>query len=718
MSSANLHGLFSPASLAVIGASRDPQKVGHIVFKNILESGYTGLIFPINPSGEAIEGKKAYNNYGQTPVCPELAIIAVPAAVAVGLLGEVAQRGTKNVVILSAGFKEIGEEGRALEEALLAAAKKYSLTILGPNCLGFVNNALPLNATFGTVAPGSGNLRFISQSGAIATSVFDWSRFTGATFSDFITLGNKSIVDEVDVLRYWLHQAKTKHSLTPKSASVKGLSQYRPIGMYLESITRGQEFLELATQLNRIDPVFVLKPGRSRDAQKAMSSHTGAIASDDAILDAALKNAGIIRCAGAEDWFDIARAFAWENAPQGRNVAIVSNAGGPAVITTDAVTQAGLTMAPLSAQTHKILQEKLPRFAALNNPIDVLGDALADRYKAALTAVLEEKSVDAVVVILTPQVMTQIKETAQVIGELSLAHHKTIVASFMGGTAIEAGEIILNNYRIPSFRFPERAVAALAIMQQWEAHRQMVQEAPSRTVALLRTALQTELTERAQKEHRKVLSNADAQKFVAEAGVPTPPSQLVRSEREAVEAATVYGYPVVLKISSAALLHKTEAGGVIVNVHNEAAVRRAFLTLSKKMLLIRGHHGADAAIEVQKQILDAQEVIVGFKRDPSFGAVCLFGAGGTLAELLTDRNLALLPLDVNRAKKLVEAARVYPLLHGFRGASPYALSALYSCMVQLALLFAANPEIAELEINPIMVTKSGVWAADARIILS
>ena len=443
-----------------MGASRDEKKIGHIVLKNIVNSGFRGQIFPINPKAENIIGMDCYKSYDKLPEIPDLAIISLPVELVLKTLESIAKKGTKNVIVFSAGFKEAGKQGEEMERKLRTAAEKLELNILGPNCLGFASTLSSLNATFSRVGGARGNLRFMSQSGALASGIFDWAKQNNIGFSEFITLGNKAVLNENDILRYWLGRQAEKNEV--------GLSKCQPVGMYLESLDAGKEFLELASKVSAKDPIFILKPGKSKQAQKAIRSHTGSMAGDDAVQDAAFDQAGIIRCEGVEDMFDLAKVFSWENAPRGPKVAVVSNAGGPAVISTDAIEKEGLQLATLSQKTLNKLSKNLPRAASVLNPVDVLGDALADRYQEAIADVLAEKGVDALVVILTPQVMTQIEATADLIGKLSAKYGKPIVCSFMGGNIIDKGEEILNKYKIPSFRFPERAIKALAKMWQWE----------------------------------------------------------------------------------------------------------------------------------------------------------------------------------------------------------------------------------------------------------
>ncbi len=692
----NLAKLFHPASIAIVGASQDPKKIGHIVLKNIFNSGFRGKIFPVNPKVDKIGGLKCYADVKFLPEIPDLAIIAVPAEVALKVLESIGKKGTKNVIVYSSGFKEAGSEGEKMEESLKAIAKKFELNILGPNCLGFVNNARNLNATFSKASRVVGNVNFISQSGALASAIFDWSQKNQIGFSEFITLGNKAVINENDILKYWINK-KEKN---------------KPIGMYLESIADGREFLNLTKEISVHSPIFILKPGQSPGAQRAMRSHTGAMAADDAVQGAALKEAGVIRCDGVEDLFDLMKLFSWSKAPRGPNVAVVSNAGGPAVISADAIKKEGLNLADFSEAARKKLQSKLPPASAVANPVDVLGDALADRYADAMEIVLSENNVDALLVVLTPQVMTEIEETAETIARLSAHHDKPVICSFMGGGLIERGEDVLNAYKIPSFRFPERAIWALARMWEWSVS-QKAKGKRQKFVNERRTPSSLPL----EKGGRQALSLLEANKILESAGIKVPKTKEVKNLEEAESFAQANGWPVVLKISSAKMLHKTEGGGVIVNLDNPGQLKIAFERLEEKIKKARNQKNNLAKIVAQKQVIGGVEVIVGVKRDKNFGNVLLFGAGGILAELIADKNLKLLPLDLKSAKELISKSRVFKLLNGYRGKKPMAIEKLANLMVKLSALAEANNKISEIEINPVIVTEKEAWAVDGRVII-
>lgn len=694
----DLTGLFSPKSLAIIGASENPEKVGSITLKNIILSGFKGKIYPVNPNVSDISGLKFYPNVASLPEVPDLAIVAIPSSVVPTVLEDIGQKGIKNVLVYTAGYKEIGPEGAKLESDLVAIANKYQLNLLGPNCLGFANNDTPVNVTFGKVITNNGSLRLISQSGAIAAALFDWCEATGLGFKDFVTVGNKAVLNENDILKFWSNQQPAP---VPNNA---GLSKLFPIGLYLESITSGPEFIKTAREISLKNPIFMLKPGKSAGALKAMHSHTGAIAGEDNVLDTALKQAGIIRCAELGDFFDIARTFAWENVPSGPKVAVITNAGGPAVLSTDTISSLGLELAEFSQETKQKLSECLPRMASFVNPVDVLGDALADRFGQALEIVLQEKSVQSVVVILTPQLMTQIEKTAEIIGTMSKKYPQPILCSFIGGGVTTSGEKVLNDCRIPSFPFPERAIKTISLMWTWEKWRNsQPQSVTCSDIVLDQTKI------------KKSLSSATD--LIVSAGVPVPESLSTLDITQAQEFVGKVGYPVVLKISSPKLLHKADVGGVITNINSSEEFSVAWNKIGQAIENLSEEVKQDLTIQIQKQIGSGVEVIVGVKNDSVFGPVMLFGAGGKLAELVVDRNLHLLPINADSAKKLISESKVYPLLNGYRGDKPHDVDQLVEIMVRLSLLVETNPEISEVEINPVVVTYNGTFGLDAKVIL-
>lgn len=702
---ADLTSLFTPKSVCIIGASRSPEKVGGIILNNIINSKFTGKVYPVNPNSENINGLSCFPGIEQLPETPDLAIIAIPANIIPDTLKKIAEKGIKNAVVITAGFKEIGPEGEKLEQQLIETANTHKINLLGPNCMGFINNNCPINTTFGQSVTIGGNLRFITQSGAIASSLFDWCESTGLGFKEFITLGNKSVIGENDVLNYFQTQIANDNEINP-------------IGLYLESISDGIKFKEITSNISKKNPVFIIKPGKTKSAAKAMQSHTGAIAGEDSVLDTALTQSGVIRCQTLEDFFDIARAFSWEKAPLGPRVAIISNAGGPAVICADAVENEGLKLAEFDDKTKEDLIRVLPRFASAVNPVDVLGDALADRYASAAEIILQTDQADALVIILTPQVMTQIEKTAELIGGLQ-KYNKPIFCAFMGGSLITQGEKKLNELKIPVFRFPERAISAIGTMWRWKKfidEQKNVETAESPMISINKEETEKILST-AKQENRKALDNLEADAILTGAGITTPVTKYVTSIKEAKDFAEEHSWPVVLKFSSPHLLHKKDIGGVVTDISNNWQLEIVWDSLCRKIDTMSSEDKAHIKIQIQKDILSGVEVIIGAKRDPTFGPVLLFGAGGTYAELIADRNLHLLPLNLQETRNLVQNSKIAKLLNGYRGEPALALDKLYDAILKIAKIIETYPDIAEIEINPLIVTLNHAWAVDGKVLL-
>jgi len=710
----DLSRLLTPHSITIIGASESPEKVGAIAFKNIQDSGFPGAIFPVNPKATVISGLKCYPDVASLPIAPDLAVLAIPSTVIIDVMKQVGEKGIKNAVIFTAGFKESGQDGAELEKELKSVAEKFKINVIGPNCLGFANNEIPLHVTFGQIVKQNGNLRIVSQSGAIATSLFDWCKKTNLGFNQFITVGNKTVLNENDFLNEW------KNKNPDLKGDSLGYSSSFPIGMYLESISNGPEFVKLAEEISVTNPIFILKPGKSEGAVRAMRSHTGAIAGEDNVLEVALKQAGVIRCHDLSEFFDLARALSWENAPRGPRVAVISNAGGPGVLSTDSISEFGLELAKFPLTTEEALMKNLPRMAGLHNPIDVLGDALADRFGSALNIVLQEETVDSVVVILTPQLMTQIEKTAQIIGDLSRQHSKPIFCSFIGGGVTEAGEEVLSRFRIPTFSFPERAIRALASMWQWQEWRNRHVPLQPNTIVppLDNISLIKQILDSVAADNRKTLDGFESSHVIKAAGINIPDTQIIGNMKHALDFSNQADWPLVLKISSPGLLHKSDVGGVVTHINNMGEMEYSWRDLADKIKNFEPDIQYRAAILAQKEISGGIEVIVGIKKDPTFGYVVLFGAGGKMAELISDKNLRLLPIDQLEAGFLIKESKIFKLLNGFRGDTPYDLSGLAIIIQKLATLVENFPEISEIEINPVIVTHRETWAVDVKVILN
>lgn len=712
----NLTALFSPKSVVVVGASRSPEKVGAVVLKNIIDSKYQGKIYAVNPNTDLIGKVKCFKTVLDLPEVPDLAIISLPASLVLQTTTQIIDKGIKNVVVLSAGFKETGPDGAKLEKQLEDLCKKHDINLLGPNCLGFVNNLCPINATFAKVSTQTGNLRFISQSGALATSLFDWFSSVNLGFSEFVTLGNKTIINENDILEYYLG----KDQGPIESLIEGGVPKVEPIGMYLESVSDGQQFLKLAKQITKNNPIFIIKPGKTKAAATAMQSHTGAIAGADDILNVALKQAGVCRCQTLEEFFDLSKAFAWNEIPSGPCVAIISNAGGPAVVSADALMSEDLEIAEFDTETKQKLSEVLPRSASILDPVDVLGDALADRFASAAEIVLQTDKCDSLLIILTPQIMTQIEKTAEMIGNISKKYKKPIFCSFIGGTLVSEGEKELNKLKVPSFLFPERAIAVIGAM--WKFKKQQEKNLQTITdIGILNTQILpekcSEILQKAVNNNQKALDNLDANDVISLAGIQTPSTKIAADLKDALNFASNIGYPIVLKLSSPGLLHKRHLGGVILDIRNAEQLENGWNTLERKVEHLDNAIKGQVQFQIQKEIPSGVEVLAGIKRDPTFGPVLLFGAGGTLTELISDKNLRLLPLDMSGIEELVKESKIYSVLKGSESEPPYALDKLYKLIFNLSKVFEAAPEIQELEINPVIVSVNDVWAVDTKVIL-
>jgi acetyltransferase len=720
----NLDKFFSPKSIAVLGVSRKPEKVGAVIFKNLLDSGFKGEIYPVNPSAKEVFGVKCYKSLAEIPSSPDLVIMAIPSNLVLGALKEAGEKDVKNVVVISSGFKEIGSEGKKLEEDLVIIAKEYDINLLGPNCLGFVNNKNNINATFGKTVSLDGNMSFITQSGAIATSIFDWCNSVGLGFSDFVTLGNKAGLNESDMLEYFFEKKENEVSSlfdNTKDSAENTSQKIHPIGLYLESIVEGQRFIDISQKITKHNPVFILKPGKTSAASKAMQSHTGAIAGSDDVLNSVLKEAGVIRCQTLEDFFDLSKAFSWGVIPKGPGVIVISNAGGPAVISADSIIENGLEMAEIDEETKRKLTEILPASASVDNPVDVLGDALADRFVKTAEIILQSETCDSLLILLTPQLMTEIKKTAEEIVNLLKKYHKPIFCSFIGGSLVEEGKKILNAAKVPCFDFPERAIYALAKMWEFEKRRCTESLPPIDIYDALNFDLVPEsvdkIIENALKREQPALDNIEASQVTSLVGIGTPPTAHVNTIDQALEFANIYDYPVVLKLSAPKLLHKKNVGGVITGIIDEKILRSAWNELSLRKGDLESSIKENVSIQIQKEIVGQAEVLVGIKRDEFFGPFILFGAGGSLAELISDRNIGFLPLDKNRAKRLVEKSKIYGVLKGKDGKPNFDLDELCEIMVRLGKIIEEEPRIEEMEINPLILSGEDIWAVDTKIIL-
>jgi acetyltransferase len=700
----NLDKIFDPRRVAVVGASDTPSSVGYTVLRNLIGSGFRGVVYPVNPKREAVQGIQAYKDLASLPHVPDLAVICTPAAAVPAIIRECGEAGTQGIVIISAGFREIGEAGRKLEEQVHDEQRKFDgMRILGPNCLGIIVPSIHLNASFAATTPGPGHVGFISQSGALCTSVLDWAVDEGIGFSYFVSVGNMLDVSMGDLIDY-----------------LGSATETRSIILYIESINEAREFLSAARAFARTKPIVAYKAGRFAESAQAAASHTGAMAGVDAVYEAAFQRAGIERIFEIDDMFDCAELLARQNPPKGDRLAIVTNAGGPGVMTTDALIARSGELAKLSPETLDQLNQFLPTCWSHGNPIDVLGDATPDRFARAIEIVLQDKGVDAVLVILTPQAMTDPTATARAVGQVAKQAHKPVLASWMGSRVVGEGIQVLNELGIPTYKTPAQAVLAFMHLVSYARNLETLQETP-RDVPLefgmdrqlLRSLFNTFLT-----EGHDILSENMSKAFLEAYGIPVTKPTAARSADEAVEVARRYGYPVVLKIHSPQITHKTDVGGVVLNLPSDRAVREAFDRMTRRAKELRPE-AEILGVTVQKMMTypNSFELILGTKKDPVFGPVIMVGMGGVAAEVFQDRALGLPPLNEALARRMLSALKSWPLLQGYRGKPGANIDRLIETIMRFSYLVADYPEIKELDINPLLVTPEEVIALDARVVI-
>ncbi|MBN2271362.1 MAG: acetate--CoA ligase family protein [Sedimentisphaerales bacterium] len=695
-----LESFFNPRSVAIVGASRQEGKVGYEILANMIAAGYKGQIFPVNPKAEEIEGLKCYASLESIPDAPELVLIVVPAKMVPAVMQECAKVGSKAVVIITAGFKEVGEEGRALERQVIQAARQAGIRVIGPNCLGLIVPANHLNASFGGDLPASGGIAYLSQSGALLAAILDTANANGIGFSKLVSIGNKADVDEQDVMEAVADDAQTK-----------------VIAGYLESITDGNAFVREAERISHIKPILLMKSGGTQAGAEAASSHTGSLAGSEVAYESAFERAGIIRCDSIKQQFDYAQAFANQPLPAGSRVAVITNAGGPGIMAADAIEREGLTFAKLDEGTVKKLAEKLPAAANLHNPIDVLGDALADRYEFALDVVMDDSGVDAVLVLLTPQAMTEAAATAEAIVKVAGQRPgKPVLSCFLGAAKVRDGVGILRKGGIPQYDSPESAIDTIDAMTRYVQWRSR----PKRVVRLFpvnRRRVEN-IVERHLRHGILDIGEAESKDILEAYGFVTPKGSIATTADQAANIAQQLGYPVVLKIWSPDILHKSDVGGVKVGLTSEQEVRDAF----DLMIYRIPKKKPDAhilGVLVQEMCRKGKEVILGMHRDPHFGPLMMFGMGGIMVEVLKDVAFYLAPLTAQEAKQMLVSTKTYKILQGVRGDEGVDIERIAEGLQRLSQLVTEFPQIKEMDINPYVVGSPGTTpiAVDARISL-
>ena len=690
---------FNPSSVAIIGAAREPHKLGYSVLQNILQYGFKGRVYPINPTASEILGLSCYSRVTDVPDTVELAIVVVPPRVVPQVISDCGQKGVRGAVVITAGFREIGPEGLKLEKETLALARRYSIKLLGPNCLGFIDTTSSLNASFAAGMPTKGNIAFMSQSGALCQAILDWSKDSGIGFSKFISLGNKADITETDIMEVLKEDGATKVIIA-----------------YLEGVTEGERFRQVAVAVTRVKPIILVKAGSTAAGARAASSHTGTLAGFDAAYDAVFKQTGVLRATSIENLFDFAFAFAYQPILQGDRLAIVTNAGGPGIMASDACERAGLQLASFSKETIDRLRSELPATANLYNPVDVIGDADPGRYDLALQAVLSDSNVDGVLVLLTPQAVTNVDETAEIILRAAADSPKPIFASFMGGPAVAEGTRSLTLRGIPSYPFPERAVSSFTAMSRYRQWLERKTQPPEPLKVDAQSA--QAILDEAKRLGRSLLSDMEARQVMEAYGLPIPASRLAGSADEAVSNAADIGYPVVMKIVSPDILHKTDIGGVRVALESPEAVRNAYIEIVENARRLMPQ-AQILGVDIQTMVR-GREVILGVSRDPQFGPLLMFGLGGVYVEILKDVSFRVAPITQLDAVDMIQEIRSYPLLAGVRGEKTADIQAIVECLLRLSQLVTDFPQIVELDINPLMVGEAGkgAIAVDCRMRIS
>lgn len=697
----DLNPIFRPRSVAIIGASRTPGKVGYILVKNMIDCGFQGRIYPVNPIAQEILGLRCFGDVRQVLDVVDLAVVAIPAPLVLDVAKACGEKGVRALVVISAGFKETGVEGALLERQLLEICKQYGMKMQGPNCLGIINTSAPLNLSFAAAMPKKGNISFISQSGALGTAVLDWALKEDLGLANFISLGNKADLDEIDFIEAMVEDPEV-----------------RVIIIYVESIEEGERFLEIAKRSVKQKPIIVLKGGISSAGARAAGSHTGAMVGSFTAYQTAFKQSGVITAQNVEELFNYAVTFSTQPIPRGNSVAIITNAGGPGILATDMCEALGVRLASLSKETVRKLGEKLPSSSSVHNPVDVLGDARSDRYRATVEDVLSDAAVSSLIVVLSPQAMTESLETAKTLVDLSRGQNKPILAVFMGGRAVEEASKYLTDNSVPCFEFPEKAVKALSALIQYAEILERPESVHKVLVDVDKNAVQKYIKS-ARQDGRFVLLPHEAARVIEAYGITVPPIKLATSMEDAVKAAEEIGYPVVLKVVSPEILHKSDIGGIVLNIMSPEAVGEAYngiLTRVSRYMPRAQIYG----VLVTKMVPQGMEMIIGVSRDIQFGPLIMFGLGGIYVNFLKDVSFRLAPLSVEDAQDMISETKAHTLLKGVRGEKPSDINALVDILLRVSQLVTDYPEIVEMDINPLFVYEvgRGCIAVDVKITLT
>jgi acetyltransferase len=702
MSVENLEKIFQPKSIAVVGASERKGSVGAALMHNLIERGFAGEIHPINPNHKKIWKLPSCPSIKDLEVPVDLAVISTPIALVPQIVKDCVDVGVGGAVIISAGGKEIGEQGKKLEAAIQKEVGHSGLRIIGPNCVGVMSGRSKLNASFSNQMPLSGKMAFISQSGAICTAILDLSIKENIGFSYFVSLGDMLDVDFGDMIDY-----------------LGGESEVSSIVMYVESLTNFRKFMSAARAVSQVKPIIVLKAGRTQAGALAAASHTGAMAGEDSVYDAAFQRAGILRVKTFEELFDCAELLAKQPKPAGPGLAIITNAGGPGVMATDALSDFGYEPVSLSTETFQKLDEILPPYWSKRNPIDMLGEAKPELYRKVVEICINAKEVNGLLIMSAPQALADTAEVAAALVDLIREKPIPIITSWVGGGNMQTGRDIFNQAGIPTFDTPERAVRAFMDIYRFSKNIEMLQQIPSRFPRELKFDRKKakDMIQAGLETKNRLLTEMEAKELLSAYGIPVDPMESAVDKEEAVNKAEAMGFPVVLKINSRDITHKSDANGVLLDLKNESEVRNAFDRIIKNAQAYSPNARIDGvAIQPMRKRPD-YELILGAKQDRDFGPVILFGMGGILTEVLEDRAIALPPLNRLLAKRLMEGTKVYRLLQGYRDIPPARIPLLEEILIRLAQLVTDFSEIAELDINPLFVNEKNACAIDARVLL-
>ncbi|MCB9785031.1 MAG: bifunctional acetate--CoA ligase family protein/GNAT family N-acetyltransferase, partial [Candidatus Omnitrophica bacterium] len=699
-----LKAIFEPKTVAVVGATEKEGSVGRTILWNLMSSPFGGTVYPVNPKRPSVMGIKAYPSVREIPEQVDLAVIVTPAPSVPAIIQECAEVGVRGSIIISAGFKEKGPEGAALEDEILKIARKSQIRIIGPNCLGVMNPITGLNATFATAIARPGNVAFISQSGALCTGILDWSFQAHVGFSSFVSIGSMLDIGWGDLIDYLGRDPRTQS-----------------IVIYMESIGDAQSFLSAAREVGLNKPIIVIKAGATDAAAKAAASHTGSLTGSDEVLSAAFRRCGVLRVEMISHLFFMAETLAKQPRPKGPNLTILTNAGGPGVLATDALITGGGNLTEITEESMKKFDEFLPPHWSHNNPIDILGDADANRYAESLKIAADDPNSDGLLVTLTPQAMTDPTQTAHALTEAVKGFKKPVLASWLGGAEVEAGNNILAKANIPTFPYPDLAARIFNYMWKYAYNLRGLYETPSLAAptddVLRRQAEAKKIIEKAHQSGRTLLTEHESKLLLAKYDIPTVTTLVAETEDAAIKAAEEIGYPVVLKLHSETITHKTDVGGVVLNLRTPEGIKEAFNKIKSKVTEL--HSASDfLGVTVQPMIkLEGYEIILGSSVDPQFGPVVLFGTGGQLVEVFKDRALGLPPLNTTLARRMMEQTKIYTALKGVRGRKPVDLDALEKLLVQFGDLVVEQKWIKEIDINPLLASPDGLYALDARIVL-